>query len=267
LAKEAAFETKSKRVHVLEDGLFITDAGNILGDQGRKMRIRGAMHAVLIESKENDGELILLDAGFGREIPKPLEGRYELRREKDLLQAVSETGHSPEDVTAVVLSHLDPDHVGWSLFTPAFPNATVYVQRGALEEAKRMPETDGRNLAAGPAGRGLKEGWLELLDGDAEVKNGVNVEVRAGHSEGHQIVWIDDEALFTADLAPSKIFLNPDVIAGVDTDPEAARRNRIEVLAEAEKRDAPVILYHEPKDSVVKVRKSAKGFEATSLEA
>ncbi len=266
MAKKAAFETRSKRVHVLEDGLFITDAGNILGDQGgRKMRIRGAMHAVLVESLEDDGELVLLDAGFGPDIPEALEGRYELRREKSLLEAIEEAGHSPEDVTHVVLSHLDPDHVGWAINPPSFPNATVYAQRGAFDEAKKMPEEDGRNLAVEPVEKGVEEGWFELMDGDGEVAKGINVEVRAGHSEGHQIVWIEDEALFTADLAPSRIFLDPDVIAGVDTDPEAARRNRIEVLAEAEKREAPVILYHEPKACVVKVHKSEKGFEATPV--
>jgi glyoxylase-like metal-dependent hydrolase (beta-lactamase superfamily II) len=269
LAKKAAFETKSKRVHVLEDGLFITDAGNILGDTGgRKMRIRGAMHAVLIESLgEDDGELVLLDAGFGESVPETLEGRYELRREKTLLEAIEETGNSPEDVTHVVLSHLDPDHVGWAINPPSFPHATIYAQRGALEEAKNMPEEDGRNLAVKSLEKGVEEGWVELVDGDGEVAKGIYVEVRAGHSEGHQIVWIDgSEALFTADLAPSKIFLDPDIIAGVDTDPEAARRNRIEVLSEAEKRNAPVILYHEPKDCLVKIRKSGKNFEATPLE-
>ena len=92
--------------------------------------------------------------------------------------------------------------------------------------------------------------------------------MRSGHSAGHQIVWIgedDDAALYTGDLAPAKIWLDPDLIAGVDTDPEAARRNRIEVLSAAESRDAPVILYHEPADCLVKVRSKEDGFEAVSI--
>lgn len=248
------------KLWVLEDGLFITDAGNILGgSSSRKARIRGAMHAVLIESEE---DLILLDAGFGPDIPDALEGRYELRREKTLPEAIEETGHSPRDITRVVLSHLDPDHVGWAINSTEFPNATVYAQKDALEEAREMPEEDGRRLAVPAVERGIEEGWFELQEGDGEIAPGVRVEVRAGHSAGHQVVWVGDDALFTADLAPSKIFLNPDLIAGVDTDPEAARRNRIEVLSEAEKHGAAVILYHEPRDFLVKVRKTEKGFEA-----
>ncbi|MGI8650831.1 MAG: MBL fold metallo-hydrolase, partial [Rubrobacter sp.] len=254
---------KSGRLWVLEDGLFITDAGNIFGDTGgRKVKIRGAMHCVLYEG--NDG-LTLVDAGFGPEVPEELEGRYEIRRETSLPEAISQTGHSPEDVSLIVLSHLDPDHVGWALHSGSFPNAKVVAQGAALEEARRMSEGDGRRLAVPLVEAGIEEGWFELLDGDSEVTAGVRVEVRSGHSEGHQVVWISDEVLFSADLAPSRIFLDPDLIAGVDTDPEAARRNRIEVLSQAERDGAMVVLYHEPKSPLVTVKKGAKGFEATPV--
>ncbi|HYQ84322.1 MAG TPA: hypothetical protein VEP28_10020, partial [Rubrobacter sp.] len=113
-----------------------------------------------------------------------------------------------------------------------------------------------------------EDGWCELLDEDGDVLPGINVEVRSGHSAGHQIVWIgegEDVALYTGDLAPAKIWLDPNLIAGVDTDPEAARRNRIEVLSAAESRDAPVILYHEPADCLVRIRSKGDGFEAIPL--
>ncbi len=253
------------KVHVLDDGVFITDASNLFGGS-RKARIRGAMHAVLAETGKN---LVLIDAGFGPEVPQMLAGRYELRRGANLMDTLEAAGHAASEITHVVLSHLDPDHVGWALEPPSFPNATVYVQREALEEARQMPEKDGRRLAVPAVEAGVEEGWCELLEGDGEIAPGVRVEVRSGHSAGHQIAWIEGSertALFTADLAPAKIWLNPDLIAGVDTDPEAARRNRIEVLSEAEEREALVILYHEPKDALVTVRRSEKGFEGLPLE-
>ena len=251
-------------IRVLDDGTFITDAGNLFGGS-KKARIRGAMHAVLVAS---EGNLVLLDAGFGPELPEALAGRYELRREKSLMDNLKQAGHSAEDVTHVVLSHLDADHVGWALRPPSFPDAIVYVQREALEEAREMPEGDGRREAVPAVERGVEEGWCELLDGDSEVVPGIKVEVRSGHSAGHQIVWIgsgDNAALYTADLAPAKIWLDPDLISGTDTDPEAARRNRIEILTEAEKREAPVILYHEPRDFLVNIRRKGDGFEAVPI--
>ena len=265
MATETTLDVGEIRIHILDDGVFITDAGNLFGGS-RKARIRGAMHAVLVETGD---DLVLLDAGFGPELPEALADRYELRREKNLMDHLQEAGHAAEDVTHVILSHLDADHVGWALDPPSFPNATVYVQEDALEEAREMPEGDGRREAIPGVERGIEDGWCELLGGNGEIVPGIRVEVRAGHSAGHQIVWIgtgDDAALYTADLAPAKIWLDPDLISGVDTDPEAARRNRIEVLEEAESKDATVILYHEPSDFLVKIQRTEKGFKAVPVE-
>ena len=264
MATETNFELSRMRVHILDDGRFVTDAGNLFGGS-RKASIKGAMHPVLDESGDN---LVLIDAGFGPELPEVLVGRYVLRRDENLLDHFERVGHSAGDVTHVILSHLDADHVGWALGPPSFPNATVYVQGAALEEARQMPEKDGRRAAVPALERGAEDGWCELLDTDGDVLPSLRVEVRSAHSAGHQIVWIgegDDRALYTGDLAPAKIWLDPDLIPGVDTDPEAARRNRIEVLSAAESRDAPVILYHEPGDCLVKVRKTEHKFEAIPI--
>src|SRR5215203_177760 len=233
LATETTLDVGEIRVHILDDGVFVTDAGNLFGGS-RKARIKGAMHPVLVEAGE---ALMLIDAGFGPELPEILVGRYELNRERNLLDLLGDAGYAAADVTHVILSHLDADHVGWALSPPSFPNATVYVQEAALEEARQMPEEDGRRAAVPAVEKGVEEGWCELLDEDGDVLPGIRVEVRAGHSAGHQIVWLgqgDELALYTGDLAPAKIWLNPDLISGVDTDPEAARQNRIEVLSAAE---------------------------------
>ena len=264
LATETTFDVGTMRVRILDDGVFITDAGNLFGGS-RKMRIRGAMHAVLVETGEG---LVLIDAGFGPELPEVLAGRYELKRERSLMDNLEEAGHAAEDVTHVILSHLDADHVGWALNPPSFPNATVYLQEAAPQEARDMPERDGRRAAVPAVERGVEEGWCELQSGGGEIASGVRVEVRAGHSAGHQIAWIgtgDDAALYTADLAPAKIWLDPDLISGTDTDPEAARANRIEVLEEAEAKNAPVILYHEPGEFLVNIRRTEKGFEGVPI--
>ena len=265
LATNNGLDVGSARIRVLDDGIFVTDAGNLFGGS-RKARIKGAMRPVLVEVGD---EVVLVDAGFGPELPEVLVGRYELQRERNLMDHLGDAGFGAEDVTRVVLSHLDPDHVGWALGPPTFPNATIYVQRAALEEARGMPEGDGRREAVPAVEKGVKEGWCELLDGDAEIVPGVRVEVRSGHAEGHQIAWIGEgerAALFTADLAPARIWLNPDLISGVDTDPEAARKNRIEVLTEAASKNAPVILYHEPANFLVTIQKTEEGFTGTPLE-
>lgn len=253
------------RVWVLDDGTFITGAGSVLGG-GKNAKIRGAMRPVLVESPDGP---TLLDSGFGPELPQSLREDYELRREQTLIDSLEESGHRPEDISHVLLSHLDPDHVGWALRPRSFSNATVHVQRDALEEARSLPEGNERGEAASLVERAVEEGWCGILDGDAEDVSGIRAEVRSGHSAGHQVFWIgdgEDGVLFTADLAPAKIWLDPDLISGADTDPEAARRNRVEVLAQAERRGVPVILYHEPRDFVVTIRSADGGFEGVAYE-
>ena len=65
LATKTSFEVASMRVRILDDGVFVTDAGNIFGGS-RKARIKGAMHPALVETGD---DLVLLDAGFGPELP------------------------------------------------------------------------------------------------------------------------------------------------------------------------------------------------------
>ena len=53
---------------ILDDGEFVTDAGYLFGGS-RKAKIKGAMHPILIETGD---ELVLVDAGFGPEMPEVL---------------------------------------------------------------------------------------------------------------------------------------------------------------------------------------------------
>jgi len=117
-----SLDVGSAKIRVLDDGIFETDAGNLFGERAKNARIKGGMHPVLVEIGE---ALVLLDAGFGPELPEPLEDRYELKREENLLDSLAQEGYDPEDITHVVLSHLDADHVGWALSPHNFPNATV----------------------------------------------------------------------------------------------------------------------------------------------
>ena len=61
LATVRSFEAGSCRIQILDDGVFITDAGNLFGGS-RKAKIKGSMHPVLVQTGES---LVLLDAGFG----------------------------------------------------------------------------------------------------------------------------------------------------------------------------------------------------------
>ncbi|WP_243438103.1 MBL fold metallo-hydrolase, partial [Streptomyces sp. FH025] len=74
------------------------------------------------------GMTVLVDTGVGDGRERPLTPVFHHRR-SDFLERLAEVGVHPEEVDAVVNTHLHADHVGWNTrrqgeeWVPAFPNA------------------------------------------------------------------------------------------------------------------------------------------------
>ena len=145
-----------------------------------------------------DDHLTLIDTGCAPAVaddPRSAWGRLgelyhaEVARE-DLLDAqVRAAGHRLEDVTDVVLTHLHMDHVGG---LQLLDRPRIWLQRaehrwgvspdkhgsgGYFAHEYQLPDLD-----------------LHLLDGDAEVADGVRCFLTAGHTPGHQSVLVQTPA-------------------------------------------------------------------------
>jgi N-acyl homoserine lactone hydrolase len=139
---------------------------------------------------------ILVDTGVGWPDELVKEWKVVNRRAADVL---AEHDLSPADVRIVINTHLHFDHCGQNA---VFKHAPFYVQRSELERARR-DET-------------LTSEWFdfagarfELVDGDAEVADGVRVVATPGHTVGHQSVLVEapdggavmiGDAAYTADI-------------------------------------------------------------------
>jgi glyoxylase-like metal-dependent hydrolase (beta-lactamase superfamily II) len=124
------------------------------GDRPAFLPARMVCHALLVES---DRGLVLVDTGFGLEDVRRLRHAWSgLRRSEPLrpqlrrklfkaaatrprldpgetaVRQVTALGHSPADVTDIVLTHLDSDHAGG---LPDFPSARVHVDAVEHEAA------------------------------------------------------------------------------------------------------------------------------------
>ena len=139
---------------------------------------------------------ILVDTGVGW-------GDDDLIREWKVVNrhaaaALDEHDMSPADVKIVINSHLHFDHCGQNA---VFKHAPFYVQRSELDRARKSGESIGWfDFAAAR---------FELLDGDAEIAEGVRVVATPGHTIGHQSVFVDTadggavmigDAAYTADI-------------------------------------------------------------------
>ena len=88
-------------------------------------RIRLSFHAFCIEIGD---DRIVVDTCAGNDKARPnFEALSNL--DTDFMQKMSEAGFGPDDVTAVVCTHLHVDHVGWNtqlcdgVWQPTFPKA------------------------------------------------------------------------------------------------------------------------------------------------
>src|ERR1700693_3693053 len=115
---------------------------------------------------------ILVDTGVGW--PTELVKEWKVVN-RNVADALAEHDLSPADVRIVINTHLHFDHCGQNA---VFKHAPFYVQRSELERA-RLEESVTSQWFDFAGAR------FELVDGDAEVAEGVRLLVTPGHTVGH----------------------------------------------------------------------------------
>ena len=139
---------------------------------------------------------ILVDTGVGWGDERLIQEWKVVNRHA--ADALAEHDLSPADVKIVINSHLHFDHCGQNA---VFKHAPFYIQRQEVEGARRDGTTAQWFDFAGAR--------LELVDGDAEIAEGVRVVATPGHTPGHQCVIVDTaagtsvmigDAAYTADI-------------------------------------------------------------------
>ncbi len=134
------------------------------------------MHGFVIK---HPGEgAILVDTGVGWPSELLDEWRIVNRHAAD---ALAEHDLSPADVRIVINSHLHFDHCGQNA---VFKHAPFYVQRAELDRARSAHNFVSQWFDFAGA-------RFELIDGDAQIAEGVRVVATPGHTVGHQSVIVD----------------------------------------------------------------------------
>ena len=147
---------------------------------------------VLVRGTAPNGEVVVVDTGFSRDAGER-RGRVLDLSAGDAVRAV---GRCPEDVRTVVLSHLHYDHAG---NVADFPDAQVLVQRAELEYTTgpamrhhRLSHFYEVDDVVGVVRR-LYQGGVTVVDGDCEVRPGLDVKLIAGHTRGTQVTRVHTE--------------------------------------------------------------------------
>ena len=133
------------------------------------------------------GRTVLIDTGYrpgtlGEE-PDSEPAFLQASPEQLITNQLAQIGLSLADIDYVVVSHLDPDHAG---FTGSFPRAEVVIQRRHLALA-RTSDAPRFRLTQTAWDRPLR--FLEV-DGDVEFLAGLHLIETSGHVTGHQSVLV-----------------------------------------------------------------------------
>lgn len=200
--------------------------GEWLADEERWVLSIGGF---LVESGDSK---VLVDLGFGEmtlEVPD-----FATVTCGALLDSLKQAGVSPEDVDAVVYTHMHSDHTGWTSTGDnlTFPNARHLAGPGELSYWTAHAD-DGFAPPLEGVRQPLENRLEEPVDGTV-VAPGVTISAAYGHTPGHQCVAVSSgtqRALIVGDTVHCAAQVaEPEMSIMFDVDPARARESRDRIL-------------------------------------
>lgn len=249
------------RVEIIPDSEFRLDGGAMFGVVPRVVwervsppdemnRIRMNMNCVFVDTGK---EKVLIETGIGEKWSEKQIGMYGIFREKPLDETLFEkAGCRPEDITAVVNTHLHFDHAGGNTIgvepKPQFPNARYLVSASELAHANDAHERDRASYLPENWQPMRDSGQLEAMPDDYEVVPGLRMQTIRGHSETMQTWRLDrgNQTMYGfADLIPTRHHLPLPWIMGYDLYPTETLAFKKEVVPIAIAEQWLCLFYHD----------------------
>ena len=243
-------------------------AGWIAPDE--QNRIPLACRALLLR---DGGRTILFEAGIGAFFAPAMRARFGVVEDEHvLLRSLAANGVAPEDVDAIVLSHLHFDHAGgvltaWSPDTPvglAFPNAQFVFGARAWARAKAPHARDRASFIPELVPLLEASGRLEIVDGERSRATGdlVRFHTSDGHTPGlllAEIAMPDGPVLFAADLIPGQAWVHLPITMGYDRYPELLVDEKARLLTDLLARRGRLFFTHDPEVALARIDRDDKG--------
>jgi len=204
-----------------------------------------------------NGKVVVCETGIGTKLTEKRARQVALREPEGLLQSLRRVGITPDEVDAVITTHLHWDHAG---------GLTRRDERGGLEltfkKARHFIQESEWDFALHPDQRSesayyhedftpLADGnrVVELLEGDTEVLPGVHVRHVGGHTPGSQVILFRSGELacaVTGDLVCQTPHLRVPWTMAADLDPLRVMEQKARLFEEAERHRWLLVLSHEP---------------------
>lgn len=264
-------------VRSVSGGRFRLDGGSMFGVVPKglwerkcpcdtKNRIQLDTNCLLVRAGTS---LVLIDSGYGPKTDPRQREHCAMQGGDPLIENLGRAGIHPDDITAVVLTHLHFDHIGGCTFRddsgkvrPVFRRARHFVQRAEWEDATSgAPELAGTYFSENflPL---WEAGLVELIDGEVEILPGITARRTGGHTRGHQIVTIGSGAaagVYASEFCPLVAHLKPRWTMAYDQFPLEVRRLKPALLADIAGKRSVMFFNHDPAVQAATLRQSEEG--------
>jgi glyoxylase-like metal-dependent hydrolase (beta-lactamase superfamily II) len=233
-----------------------------------------ALRSLLIE---DEGRLILVDAGMGNKQSEKFFGYYYMHGGDTLEKSLAAHGFQRNDITDVILTHLHFDHCGGAIekegdrLFPAFKNATYWSN---TEQWKWATNPNAREKASF-----LKEnilpmkesGQLKFIDNiltaenklaSAPFSDKVQIRFTYGHTEAMmlpQIQYKGKTLVYMADFIPSSAHIPVNYVCGYDIRPLVSMDEKELFIKEALDNDYILFFEHDPVYECCSLQQTERG--------
>ena len=263
-----SIQVGSVRMHGIEAGVQQLDGGAMFGVVPKPLwerripadlrnRIPLALRCLLVEAPN---ALVLIDTGIGNKYGEKFADIYGVLNAGEptrLEDGIRDAGFDPADVDIVLSTHLHFDHAGGNtvrdesgVIRPSFPNARYVVQRGELDFAHSQNERIRASYLLENFEPITEAGLWHLVEGEADVTEGISVVPTPGHTPHHQSVLIrsdDETACFLADVCPTSAHLPLPWIMGYDLEPLVTLESKRGLWQRAREEDWLLVFAHDPR--------------------
>ncbi|MEW6429083.1 MAG: MBL fold metallo-hydrolase [Thermodesulfobacteriota bacterium] len=252
------------RLFWLDGGIFDLDAGTMFGVVPRVLwekkypgRADGHLtlvNALLLIIAGNDR--IVIDTGLGNKLSAKQKKIFRVTGDWRVDEDLAGLGLRRDDITHVLLTHLDFDHAGGITrhggdggLELSFPHARHYVQAGEWRDAIQ-PNLRSKSTYWPENFAGLRPGDnLCLLEGDSDIVTGVRAVHTGGHTRGHQafrLASAGQSALHLGDLLPNHAHFNPLWVTAFDNFPLDSVEEKVRLIDEGRRKNSWFTFYHDP---------------------
>lgn len=265
-------------LHSIESGTIMLDGGAMYGvvpkplwernspaDERNRIKL-STRHLLLI----SEDKKILIDTGSGKNWDDKFEKIYSVDNSvHDMFSALEKFGIRKEDITDVILTHLHFDHIGGAVLfendkiIPAFPNAQYHVQEKQFEWGINPSDRDKASYFKDRFVPLAEEGILNLIDGETNFDDCIELLVVEGHTFSQQLVKLSDSSntlLYCADLIPLSSHINLPFIMGYDLQPLVTLEEKKKILPKAVEENWTLFFEHDPDIAAATIKTTKKGF-------